>query len=199
VLGPTESLLRVCLLTLPLLKSRWLDISGYFPADCSRGGARDLQAVASDGHRKTILHVQTLFAIPLPPVSMSKVLCQPAAPCVSAGNFLPVVPRSRCSNSSKTVVKETPSKNSKLFEAHSVASADSATSVLRAQEQPSHKPSLYSAPSYPSDVFPSSNSTAQHQQENLPASSTQSEGNKKNHPTKQKPDPKRNPKTWQST
>ncbi|XP_075301775.1 sentrin-specific protease 1 isoform X2 [Opisthocomus hoazin] len=83
---------------------------------------------------------------------------------------------SRCSNSSKTVVKETPSKNSKLFEAHSVASADSATSVLRAQEQPSHKPSLYSAPSYPSDVFPSSNSTAQHQQENLPASSTQSEG-----------------------
>uniref|UniRef100_A0A8C0IF55 SUMO specific peptidase 1 n=1 Tax=Bubo bubo TaxID=30461 RepID=A0A8C0IF55_BUBBB len=83
---------------------------------------------------------------------------------------------SRCSNSSKTVVKETPSKNSKLFEAHSVAPAPSATSVLRAQEQPSHKPSLYSAPSYPPNIFESSNSTAQHQQEHLPASNTQSEG-----------------------
>ncbi|NXU30026.1 SENP1 protease, partial [Thalassarche chlororhynchos] len=83
---------------------------------------------------------------------------------------------SRCSNSSKTVVKETPSKNSKLFEAHSVAPASSTTSVLRAQEQPSHKPSLYSAPGYPSNIFESSNSTAQHQQENLPASNTQSEG-----------------------
>ncbi|KAM9252099.1 sentrin-specific protease 1 [Cariama cristata] len=83
---------------------------------------------------------------------------------------------SRCSNSVKTVVKETPSKNSKLFEAHSVSPASSATSVLRAQEQPSHKPSLYSAPSYPSSLFESRNSTAQHQQENLPASNTQSEG-----------------------
>uniref|UniRef100_A0A8C8E6T7 SUMO specific peptidase 1 n=1 Tax=Otus sunia TaxID=257818 RepID=A0A8C8E6T7_9STRI len=83
---------------------------------------------------------------------------------------------SRCSNSSKTVVKETPSKNSKLFEAHSVAPAPSATSILRAQEQPSHKPSLYSAPSYPPNIFESSNSTAQHQRENLPASNTQSEG-----------------------
>ncbi|XP_010284817.1 PREDICTED: LOW QUALITY PROTEIN: sentrin-specific protease 1, partial [Phaethon lepturus] len=83
---------------------------------------------------------------------------------------------SRCSNSSKTVVKETPSKNSKLFEAHSIAPASSATSTLRVQEQPSHKPSLYSAPSYPSSIFESSNSIAQHQQENLPASNTQSEG-----------------------
>ncbi|XP_040437062.1 sentrin-specific protease 1 isoform X1 [Falco naumanni] len=83
---------------------------------------------------------------------------------------------SRCSNSSKTVVKETPSKNSKLFETHSIAPASSASSVLGAQEQPSHKPPLYSAPSYPSHVFESSNSTAQHQQENLPASNTQSEG-----------------------
>ncbi|XP_029892769.1 sentrin-specific protease 1 isoform X3 [Aquila chrysaetos chrysaetos] len=83
---------------------------------------------------------------------------------------------SRCSNSSKTIVKETPSKNSKLFEAHSVAPASSATSILRAQEQPSHKPSLYSTPSYPSNIFESSNSTAQHQQENLPASNAQSEG-----------------------
>ncbi|XP_037226675.1 sentrin-specific protease 1 isoform X3 [Falco rusticolus] len=83
---------------------------------------------------------------------------------------------SRCSNSSKTVVKETPSKNSKLFETHSIAPASSASSVLGAQEQPSHKPPLYSAPTYPSHVFESSNSTAQHQQENLPASNTQSEG-----------------------
>ncbi|NXF54139.1 SENP1 protease, partial [Oceanites oceanicus] len=83
---------------------------------------------------------------------------------------------SRCSNSSKTIVKEAPSKNSKLFEAHSVAPASSATSILRAHEQPPHKPSLYSAPSYPSNIFESRNSTAQHQQENLPASNTQSEG-----------------------
>ncbi|XP_055649245.1 sentrin-specific protease 1, partial [Falco peregrinus] len=81
---------------------------------------------------------------------------------------------SRCSNSSKTVVKETPSKNSKLFETHSIAPASSASSVLGAQEQPSHKPPLYSAPTYPSHVFESSNSTAQHQQENLPASNTAS-------------------------
>uniref|UniRef100_A0A803XMJ9 Ubiquitin-like protease family profile domain-containing protein n=1 Tax=Meleagris gallopavo TaxID=9103 RepID=A0A803XMJ9_MELGA len=83
---------------------------------------------------------------------------------------------SRCSNSSKTVLKETPSKNSKLFEAHSIAPASSATSILGAQEQPSHKPPLYSTPSYPSNIFESHNSTAQHQQENLPASNTQSEG-----------------------
>uniref|UniRef100_A0A8V0ZSZ1 SUMO specific peptidase 1 n=1 Tax=Gallus gallus TaxID=9031 RepID=A0A8V0ZSZ1_CHICK len=83
---------------------------------------------------------------------------------------------SRCSNSSKTILKETPSKNSKLFEAHSIAPASSATSVLGAQEQPSHKPPLYSTPSYPSNIFESHNSTAQHQQENLPASNTQSEG-----------------------
>ncbi|NXE85532.1 SENP1 protease, partial [Cochlearius cochlearius] len=82
---------------------------------------------------------------------------------------------SRCSNSSKTVVKETPSKNSKLFEAHSVAAAGSATSVLRAQEPPAPKPSLYSTPSYPSHIFESSNSTAQHQHPPLPASNAQSE------------------------
>uniref|UniRef100_A0A8D0FTQ5 SUMO specific peptidase 1 n=1 Tax=Strix occidentalis caurina TaxID=311401 RepID=A0A8D0FTQ5_STROC len=101
---------------------------------------------------------------------------------------------SRCSNSSKTVVKEAPSKNSKLFEAHSIAPAPSATSVLRAQEQPSHKPSLYSAPSYPPNIFESSNSTAQHQQENLPASNTQSEGKKKK-PIKNNQTQKENPKT----
>nr|XP_013797712.1 PREDICTED: sentrin-specific protease 1-like [Apteryx mantelli mantelli] len=83
---------------------------------------------------------------------------------------------SRCSNSSKTLVKETPSQNSKLFEAHNIAPASSATSALRAQEQPSHKPSLYSASNYPSNIFESNNSTAQHHQENLPASNTQSEG-----------------------
>ncbi|NXI97695.1 SENP1 protease, partial [Psophia crepitans] len=83
---------------------------------------------------------------------------------------------SRCSKSSKTVVKETPSKNSKLFESPSLVPAGSATNVLRAQEQPAHKPSLCSAPSYPSSLFESSNSTAQHQQENLPASNMQSEG-----------------------
>ncbi|KFQ44682.1 Sentrin-specific protease 1, partial [Nestor notabilis] len=84
---------------------------------------------------------------------------------------------SRCSNSSKPGVKEAPSQNSKLFEAHSVAPASPATSVLRAQEQPSPKPSLYSAPTYSSSIFESRNSTAQQQQqENLPASTTQSEG-----------------------
>ncbi|KAM8990264.1 sentrin-specific protease 1 [Ara ararauna] len=83
---------------------------------------------------------------------------------------------SRCSNSSKPVVKEAPSQNSKLFEAHSVAPATSAPSVLRAQEQPSRKPSLYSAPSYSSSIFQSSNSTAQQQQGNPPASNTRSEG-----------------------
>uniref|UniRef100_A0A8V5GN44 Uncharacterized protein n=1 Tax=Melopsittacus undulatus TaxID=13146 RepID=A0A8V5GN44_MELUD len=93
---------------------------------------------------------------------------------------------SRCSNSSKAVVKEAPSQNSKLFEAPSVAPATSAPSVLRAQEQASHKPSLYSAPSYSSSIFESSNSRAQQQQENPPASSTQSEGKT---PTKPKMTP----------
>lgn len=115
-------------------------------------------------------------------------LCPSRQRCVCPlGTYCPVFPRSRCSNSSKTIVKETPSKNSKLFEAHSVAPASSAASVLRAQEQPSHKPSLYSPPTYPSSVFQSSNSTAQHQQENLPASNTQSEGKQKPNQTKTKP------------
>lgn len=71
----------VCsLFAVSVLKSRWLDVPGYFPADCSRGRARDLQAVASDGHRKTIFHVQALFAVPLPPVSMRNALPQPTAP-----------------------------------------------------------------------------------------------------------------------
>ncbi|OXB69649.1 UNVERIFIED_CONTAM: hypothetical protein H355_008597, partial [Colinus virginianus] len=97
---------------------------------------------------------------------------------LSRGSYLEARknPRSRCSNSSKTIVKETPSNNSKLFEAHSVEPASSATSILGAQEQPSHKPPLYSTPSYPSNIFESRNSTAQHQQENLPASNAQSEG-----------------------
>ncbi|XP_061875760.1 sentrin-specific protease 1 isoform X2 [Colius striatus] len=79
----------------------------------------------------------------------------------------------RCSNSSKTTVKETPSHNSKLFEAPSVAPAPS---VLSSQEQPQHKPPLYSPPTYSSNLFKCSNSTAQHQQENPPAPNTQSEG-----------------------
>ncbi|KAM6294429.1 sentrin-specific protease 1 [Aegotheles albertisi] len=83
---------------------------------------------------------------------------------------------SRCSNSSKAVVKEAPGKNSKLFEARSVAPAGSVSGVLGAQEQPPHKPSLYSPPSCPPSVFEASNSTAQQHQESLPASSTQSEG-----------------------
>ncbi|KAM6226150.1 LOW QUALITY PROTEIN: sentrin-specific protease 1 [Porphyrio hochstetteri] len=83
---------------------------------------------------------------------------------------------SRCSNSTKPLVKEPPSKNSTLFEAPNLTPARPATSVLRAQEQPSHKPPLYPAPSYPSNLFESSNSTAQHQHENLPASNVQSEG-----------------------
>lgn len=92
------------------------------------------------------------------------------------GNLLFPVPRSRCSNSSKTIVKETPSKNSKLFEAPSIAPASSSTSILGAPEQPSHKAPLYSPPSYSSSIFESPNSTAQQHQENVPASSTQSEG-----------------------
>uniref|UniRef100_A0A8C3JIE8 SUMO specific peptidase 1 n=1 Tax=Calidris pygmaea TaxID=425635 RepID=A0A8C3JIE8_9CHAR len=83
---------------------------------------------------------------------------------------------SRCSNSSKTLVKEAPRENSKLFEAHGLAPAGSTAGVLPAPEQPSHKPPLYSPPTYPSSIFQSSNSTAQHQQENLPASNAQSEG-----------------------
>ncbi|XP_069735650.1 sentrin-specific protease 1 [Phaenicophaeus curvirostris] len=83
---------------------------------------------------------------------------------------------SRCSNSSKSAVKETPSKNSKLFEAPRVAPASSAASVLGVPEQLSHKPALYSAPTYPTRSFESSNSTIQHQQEDLPASNSQSEG-----------------------
>lgn len=92
------------------------------------------------------------------------------------GNLLFPVPRSRCSNSSKTIVKETPSKNSKLFEAPSITPASSSTSILGAPEQPSHKAPLYSPPSYSSSIFESPNSTAQQHQENVPASSTQSEG-----------------------
>ncbi|NXL84500.1 SENP1 protease, partial [Alectura lathami] len=80
---------------------------------------------------------------------------------------------SRCSNSSKTIVKETPSKSSELFEAPGLAPARSAAGVLGAQE---HKALLCSAPARPSSVFESHDSTAQLQQDNLPASSTQSEG-----------------------
>ncbi|NWX93428.1 SENP1 protease, partial [Nothoprocta pentlandii] len=83
---------------------------------------------------------------------------------------------SRCSDSSKTFMKETPAPNSKLFEAHNIAPASSAASTLRAQEQLSPKPSLYSASTYPSSIFESNNSPAQHHPENLPASNTQSEG-----------------------
>ncbi|NWR57095.1 SENP1 protease, partial [Bucorvus abyssinicus] len=83
---------------------------------------------------------------------------------------------SRCSHSSKTLLKEPPSTNSKLFEAPSVAAAGSAPAGLGAREQPSHKAPLYSPPSYTPSVFTSSNSTAQQQPENLPASNTQSEG-----------------------
>lgn len=97
-------------------------------------------------------------------------------PCGFSENLLFPVPRSRCSNSSKTIVKETPNKNSKLFEAPSIAPASSSTSILGAPEQPSHKAPLYSPPSYSSSIFESPNSTAQQHQENVPASSTQSEG-----------------------
>ncbi|NXC25353.1 SENP1 protease, partial [Campylorhamphus procurvoides] len=83
---------------------------------------------------------------------------------------------SRCSNSSKIIVKETPSEDSKLFEASRVVPATSATTILQAQEQPLPKPSPYFAPSYPSSIFQSSNSAAQQQREHLPASNTQSEG-----------------------
>ncbi|NWR81291.1 SENP1 protease, partial [Centropus unirufus] len=83
---------------------------------------------------------------------------------------------SRCPNSSKTIVKEPPNQNSKLFEAPSVAAATSAASVLGTPEQFSHKPALYSASTYPSRSFESSNSTAQHHQENQAASNSQSEG-----------------------
>ncbi|XP_071588938.1 LOW QUALITY PROTEIN: sentrin-specific protease 1 [Heliangelus exortis] len=81
---------------------------------------------------------------------------------------------SRCSNSSKTLLKEAPSKNSKLFEPPSLAPSPTATSIL--QEQPPHKPSLYSPPLYPPSIFQSRNSAAQQQQENPPAANTQSEG-----------------------
>ncbi|NXA43834.1 SENP1 protease, partial [Eudromia elegans] len=83
---------------------------------------------------------------------------------------------SRCPDSSKTCVKETPTQNSKLFETPSVAPGSSAAGTLRAQEQPSPKPPLYSASNYPSSIFESNNSPSQHRPENPPASSTQSEG-----------------------
>ncbi|NXG12952.1 SENP1 protease, partial [Grallaria varia] len=83
---------------------------------------------------------------------------------------------SRCSNSSKPLVKETPSEDSQLFEAPRVAPATSATTVLQAQQQPLPKPAPYFAPSYPPSIFQSSNSTVQQQQEHLPAPNTQSEG-----------------------
>ncbi|XP_059574154.1 sentrin-specific protease 1 isoform X2 [Alligator mississippiensis] len=86
--------------------------------------------------------------------------------------FLP----SRCVNSNKTVVKEASSKNAKLFETYSITPTGQPTSILRTQEQPSHEPPPYPVSSYPSNTFESSNTTTQHQQDNLPASNTQSEG-----------------------
>ncbi|NXS55995.1 SENP1 protease, partial [Brachypteracias leptosomus] len=83
---------------------------------------------------------------------------------------------SRCSNSSKTLLKEPPSTNSRLFEGPSVSPASSAPNILGPREQPPHKPPLYSTPTFSSSIFNSSNSTAQHQQENPPASNTSSEG-----------------------
>ncbi|NWU91950.1 SENP1 protease, partial [Upupa epops] len=83
---------------------------------------------------------------------------------------------SRCSNSSKTIVKEPPSTNSKLFESPSVTLAPPVTSGLGTRHQSSHKAPLYSTPSYPSSIFESSNSTAQQQPQTPVASSTQSEG-----------------------
>ncbi|NXF00103.1 SENP1 protease, partial [Menura novaehollandiae] len=80
---------------------------------------------------------------------------------------------SRCSNSSKTLGKEAPGEDSKVVEIPRISPGSSAGCILQRQEQPLPKPSLCSAPSYPS-IFQSSNSTAQ--QEHPPASSTQSEG-----------------------
>ncbi|KAK2510720.1 Senp1 [Columba guinea] len=79
---------------------------------------------------------------------------------------------SRCSNSSKTVVKETPGTDLKPFEAPGA----SAAGVLGAPEPPVHKPALFSAPAYPSGIFQSGSSATQQHQENLPAPSAQSEG-----------------------
>uniref|UniRef100_A0A7M4EHE4 SUMO specific peptidase 1 n=1 Tax=Crocodylus porosus TaxID=8502 RepID=A0A7M4EHE4_CROPO len=84
--------------------------------------------------------------------------------------------QSRCVNSNKTVVKEASSKNAKLFETYNITPTSQPPSILRTQEQPSHKPPLYPVSSYPSNTFESSNTITQHQQDNLPASNTQSEG-----------------------
>ncbi|NXN98509.1 SENP1 protease, partial [Rhinopomastus cyanomelas] len=83
---------------------------------------------------------------------------------------------SRCSNSSKPLVKETPSSNSKLFEPPGTTPAPAASGSLGTRHQPAHKAPLYSTPSYPSGVFESSDSSGQQQPETPPASSTQSEG-----------------------
>ncbi|NXH09749.1 SENP1 protease, partial [Bucco capensis] len=83
---------------------------------------------------------------------------------------------SRCSNASKSLLKEAPSSNSKLFEAPRVPAGSSASSILRGQEQPCPKASLYSSPSCSSRALEERNSTAQHQQDKAPAASSQAEG-----------------------
>lgn len=67
---PQVSVCASAVCVVSLFESCWLQCSACFPADCSGGRARDLQAVASDGDGKTILHIQAFFTIPLPPVSM---------------------------------------------------------------------------------------------------------------------------------
>ncbi|XP_074836153.1 sentrin-specific protease 1 isoform X2 [Carettochelys insculpta] len=84
---------------------------------------------------------------------------------------------SRCLSSSKNKAKETPCKNAKPFETYSLTPGSQAASVLKTQEQPSHKLPPSPVSSYPSNItFESNNTSIQHQQDNLPASTAQPEG-----------------------
>ncbi|XP_027560671.1 sentrin-specific protease 1 isoform X1 [Neopelma chrysocephalum] len=98
--------------------------------------------------------------------------------CASKPSSLFPFHLSRCSNSSQALVKETPSEDSKPFEAPRAAPAPShppSSPPLRGHSLP--KPPPCFAPTYPSSsIFQSRNSTAQQRDEPPPASTTQPEG-----------------------
>ncbi|NXJ86933.1 SENP1 protease, partial [Trogon melanurus] len=79
---------------------------------------------------------------------------------------------SRCPNSGKTLGKETPGADSKLFEASGLAAA----AALAPREQPPREPSPYSPAGCSSNVFEAVNSAPQQRRENPPAPNAQPEG-----------------------
>ncbi|XP_027488720.1 sentrin-specific protease 1-like, partial [Corapipo altera] len=99
--------------------------------------------------------------------------------CASKPSSLFPFHLSRCPNSSQALVKETPSEDSKPFEAPRAAPAPSPPPPnpppLRGHSLP--KPLSCFAPTYPSSsIFQSRNSRAQQRDEPPPASTTQPEG-----------------------